>query len=115
MYAPSKKFGMVKTKKYRNWLEKNIPIVKNGLDKPDRYPVEIEITVMEGREFHSRNDIDNVNKAILDILVKAEIIPDDNVKYVISCKEKFMPFPSHKVEAMTLIKYIEPDEEEAFY
>lgn len=110
MYSPSIKYGFVKSKKYRTWIEKNLPLIKNGLDKPEKYPIEVEITVMEGRDFHGKHDIDNVNKAIIDLLVKSEIIPDDNTKYIISCKERFMPFPSHKVEALTTIRYIEPED-----
>ena len=109
MYTPSKKYGMVKSKHYRNWLELNIPLLKNGLDKPDNLPIEIEIKVVQGRGFTRKSDIDNINKAILDCLVKAEIIPDDNVNYVIRTEERFFPMFTNKSEAITMISYFEPE------
>jgi Holliday junction resolvase RusA-like endonuclease len=109
MYAPSLKYGMVKTKFYRKWLELNLPLVKNGFPKIENFPIEVEIMVVEGSGFHDRSDIDNVNKAICDILVKSEIIPDDNIKYIIRCEERFMPGWSKKSEAITQITIIEPD------
>lgn len=101
---------MVKTRKYRRWIEQNLDTIREGLDKPERFPVEIEITVVEGRGFHHRHDIDNINKAIVDLLVRAEILPDDNVRYVSKCVEKFMPFYTTKSEALTMIRYFEPED-----
>ena len=109
MYAPSIKYGMVKTKVYKNWLKENLPKFKEGFKKVENFPVEIEITVMEGYGFHDRSDIDNINKAIVDCIVKADIIPDDNIKYIVRCEEKFMPFWGKKSSAITQITIIEPE------
>jgi Holliday junction resolvase RusA-like endonuclease len=111
MYTPSKKFGFVKSKFYRRWIEKNLPIVEENLDKVENFPIEIEIKVIEGYGFTDKSDIQNYNKAVVDLLVRAKIIPDDCVKYVTRCEEKFMPFwNSKKSEAITHITYIETDQ-----
>lgn len=115
MYAPSLKYGMVKTKSYRQWLEKNLPLFREGFKKVENFPIEVEITVVEGRGFTNKSDIDNINKAIIDSLVKSEIIPDDNIKYVVSCRELYMPFWNTKSEAITHITIIEPEPEETIY
>lgn len=98
---------MVKSNDYRKWLEKNIPLIKEGLDKPDKFPIAIEIVVFDGLGFSVKADIDNVNKALVDALVKAEIIPDDNTKYITECQERFVSSWSRKSEAMTVLTYYE--------
>lgn len=107
MYTPSKKFGMVKSNDYRKWLEKNIPLIKNGLDKPDKFPISIEIVIFDGKGFSTKSDIDNVNKALVDALVKAEIIPDDNIRYITDCQERFVSSWTRHSEAMTVLTYYE--------
>ena len=104
MYTPSKKYGLVKSTAYRNWIELNLPLVKDGLDKAEKFPLEIEITVMEGYGFHDKSDIDNCIKSLPDILKRAGIIPDDNIQYVTRCQAKFMPWHSKKSQAITHLK-----------
>lgn len=106
MYTPSKKYGMVKSTKYRKWIKKNIKIIEQ-YKRPVKFPVEIEVIVMEGKGFTYKNDIDNILKSICDLLVKAEIIPDDCSKYISKCSSKFLPFYSTKSEAITVINIIE--------
>jgi Holliday junction resolvase RusA-like endonuclease len=101
---------MVKSRHYREWLELNIPLLKTGLTKPKNFPVEIEIKVVQGRGFTRKSDIDNCNKAIIDCLVKAEILPDDNVNYIIRTEERFFPMFTNKSEAVTVITIIEVEE-----
>ena len=81
------------------------------MDKAEKFPIEVEITIVEGYGFHDKSDIDNVNKSLVDILKKAEIIPDDNIKYIVKCQEKFMPWHNKKSQAITYLKYIEPNED----
>ena len=109
MYSPSKKYGFVKSKAYRKWIERNLPLVIDGLDKAEKFPIHIVIKVVEGYGFSDKSDIDNCNKAVVDILKTAGIIPDDKIKYVRKCEEEFMPFGSKRSEAITHITYFEPD------
>jgi len=108
MYTPSKKYGMVKSQKYREWISLNLPRIKN-IQKPTKFPIEIEIIVVEGRGFTTKSDIDNIIKAICDLLVKAEIIPDDNTKFISKCEARFLPFFSTKSEATTVINIFEQE------
>ena len=110
MYTLSKKYGLVKSTAYRNWIALNLPLVKEGLDKAEKFPLEVEITIVEGYGFHDKADIDNTGKALLDLLTRAEIIPDDNIKFIIRCQEKFMSWHNKKSQAITYLKYIESDE-----
>ena len=106
MYTPSKKYGMVKSAKYRNWIAKNIPLVQNGLDKVEFFPVEIEIKVCGGRDFTNKSDIDNTIKSAVDLLVKAEILPEDSLEYVQRTSARHFPFSGG--ESLTIISYLEP-------
>lgn len=110
MYAPSKRFGMVKTKKYRNWIEHNLDKITQ-IDKPQSFPIKIYIQVFSGIGFTEASDVDNIIKPITDLLVRAEIIPDDNIKYVHRSEVVFMDFWSRKGEATTVITLIELDPE----
>ncbi len=106
MYAPSQRFGMVKTQKYRKWIEFNLPKM-SGLSKPASFPIKIYIQVFSGVGFTEHSDIDNIIKPITDLLVRAEILPDDNIKYVHKSEVAFMDFWSKKGEATTVITLIE--------
>ena len=105
MYTPSKKFGMVKSSKYRNWIEKNLPIVRENLDKAEFFPIDITIKVCGGRDFNDKNDIDNCIKSAIDLLVKAEILPDDSTKYIHEVSARYFHFSGGEV--ITIISYNE--------
>lgn len=107
MYVPSKRYGMVKSKKYRNWIEQNIELVKS-IEKPKNFPIDLEVTVFIGRGFTDKSDIDNVLKAVADLLVKSEIIPDDNINYIRKCEAKFMDYWKKTSPATTVITIVEP-------
>ena len=108
MYSPSIKYGMVKSKKYRKWIEHNITQFQT-ISPPISFPVEIDICVFGGRGFGQRSDVDNIVKPIGDLLVKAKILPDDNYKYVNKYTVRFMDSWHQKGEATTVITIIEPE------
>lgn len=107
MYAICKK-GLCKSRKYRLWLEKNIPEMSRQMDTPERYPIEVDIVVVQGRDWGPKNDVDNVCKPIIDCLVKAAVIPDDSVQYISRVRARYMPLTA-KGEAVTRISYEMPD------
>jgi Holliday junction resolvase RusA-like endonuclease len=107
MYVPVSRGVMVKSRKYRLWIEKNLPIIKETLSKAEHFPITIEIFIVGGRDFNSRNDLDNSCKALVDLLVRAEIVPDDSTKYIDDIKLRFLP-GSRKGEPLTSISYTEP-------
>ena len=110
MYAPIGRGKLVKTKKYRSWIEKNIPIIKNNLLPPTKFPITIDVLVMANIKWMERHDPDNLLKPIMDLLVNSQIIPDDNNRYIeqVSCRFLYCPGPSSDV--LTRISYEEPDE-----
>ena len=101
-------FGkLVKSKKYKQWINDNIEIIKEGLVPAVNYPVKISLTVIKGWGFSEQNDTDNILKSICDILVRAEIIPDDSAKYVEGVEVKFLNFCSKRSESVTNILIID--------
>jgi Holliday junction resolvase RusA-like endonuclease len=54
----------------------------NGRGKVDKFPVILKIrgTIADGRQMAA--DWDNISKAVQDAMVKAKILPDDNLRYV---------------------------------
>ena len=108
MYVPSAKFGMVKSKKYKKWIEINLEKIKHN-DKIANFPVDIEICVFGGRGFGKKADVDNIIKPIGDLLVKANIIPDDNHNFIRRYDVRFMDFWHQKGESTTVITIIQPE------
>lgn len=110
MYVPTGRGQMAKSLKYRQWLEQVVPQLKANLSPAERFPVQIEIFVLGGREWQLGQDIDNVCKPLIDALVKAEIIPDDKSKYVEFASARYLPGPTRRGGTLTQITYIEPEE-----
>lgn len=48
----------------------------------DNFPVNIELLVMANHLWRQKNDIDNLAKPLIDLLVKAGIVPDDSSRYI---------------------------------
>ena len=110
MYAPIGRGKLVKTKKYRSWIEKNLPLIKNNLSPAETFPITIEVMVMANNKWMSRHDPDNLLKPIMDLLVQAEIVPNDNNRFIeqVSCRFLYAPGPDNDV--LTRISYEEPPE-----
>ena len=90
MYAPVARGKMVKSKKYNDWIQKNITIIKDNLLPATSYPIEIEILILADSQWKMISDPDNIVKPIVDLLVRAEIIPDDTSRFVESVKVRYL-------------------------
>ena len=90
MYAPIARGKMVKSKKYNDWIDKNISIIKDNLLPATNYPIEIEILILADLQWKLKCDPDNIVKPIVDLLVRAEIIPDDTSRFVESVKVRYL-------------------------
>lgn len=99
-----------KTKKYRDWIAENQPLLEAGLDKAEKFPIVVNVQLMDGREWNSRADLDGVIKPICDLLVRAQIVPDDQTRYIQDVVVKFLPWPSKKSSVLMTISYEEPEE-----
>lgn len=59
--------------------------------KPQKFDVEVSISIGIVAPDKRARDIDNLIKPILDVLVKAQIIKDDNSKYVRKVSAQWLP------------------------
>lgn len=90
MYAPVAKGKMVKSKKYRDWIDKNVSLIKDSLIPANKFPIEVEILVMADYKWKMKCDTDNIVKPIVDLLVRAEIVPDDTSRFIESVKVRYL-------------------------
>lgn len=90
MYAPIARGQMVKSKKYNAWIEKHTPILKENMEPANDFPIDVDILIMADWTWKYKNDTDNLIKPIVDLLKRAEIIPDDTTRYVNSVKVRYL-------------------------
>ena len=90
MYAPIARGRVVKSKKYNAWIEKHTPILKEKMEPAKEFPIDVEILVMASWDWKYKNDTDNLIKPIVDLLKRADIIPDDTTRYVNSVKVRYL-------------------------
>ena len=90
MYTPIAKGKLIKSKKYRDWIDKNISIIKENLLPANKFPIEVEILIMADFQWKMKSDPDNIVKPIVDLLVRAEIVPDDTSRFVESVKVRYL-------------------------
>lgn len=90
MYAPIAKGKMVKSKKYNDWISKNVTKIKDNLLPANKFPIEVEILVLADSQWKMRCDSDNIVKPIVDLLVRAEIVPDDTSRFIESVKVRYL-------------------------
>lgn len=69
---------MYRTKVYAEWADEASRILRsqNTPAKPIDYPIAMELAV--GRPDKRKRDIDNVNKAVLDLLEAIEVVENDH-------------------------------------
>lgn len=82
MYVPVAKGKLIKSKKYKDWIEKNIPILQQHLSPPDKFPISVDILIMADYVWKIKHDTDNIIKPLIDLLVKAKIIPNDTTRHI---------------------------------
>jgi Holliday junction resolvase RusA-like endonuclease len=90
MYAPIARGQMVKSKKYNDWIEKHTPILKEKMEPANAFPIDVDILIMADWNWKYKNDTDNLIKPIVDLLKRANIIPDDTTRYVNSVKVRYL-------------------------
>lgn len=90
MYAPIARGKMVKSKKYNDWITKNVTKIKDNLLPANKFPIEVEILVLADSQWKMRCDSDNIVKPIVDLLVRAGIVPDDTSRFIESVKVRYL-------------------------
>jgi Holliday junction resolvase RusA-like endonuclease len=90
MYTPVAYGKLIKSKKYKDWIEKNLSIVVESMLPADTFPIDVEILVMADSSWKMKNDSDNLIKPIVDLLVRAKIVPNDTTRYINSVKVRYL-------------------------
>jgi Holliday junction resolvase RusA-like endonuclease len=90
MYTPIARGQMAKSKKYNDWIAKHTPILKEKMEPAKEFPIDVDILVMASWDWKYKNDTDNLIKPIVDLLKRADIIPDDTTRYVNSVKVRYL-------------------------
>ena len=90
MYAPIARGKMVKSKKYNDWIQKNVLLIKENLLPATEFPIDVEILIMADYQWKHKCDADNIIKPLVDLLVRAEIVPDDKTRYINSVKVRYL-------------------------
>ena len=94
-------------RRYREWLDEAIILLRIGMAKVKAYPVAVRIVVCRGEGWDERRDLDNVLKPVIDAIRKAGRIVDDNGRYVTECSIRFGPL----ARAASILVSVEPAEE----
>lgn len=99
MFVPISRGKLVKSKQYRDWIDKNLPVLVEDLEPITSFPVEIELVVYSGTDWQNKRDIDNCIKPIIDLMVRANILPDDTTNYIgnVSIRHVYMKGESKMV------------------
>jgi len=106
MYVPLGRGRMVKSAKYRKWIEDN-SVHLEGMSEAQKFPVVVDVLILANQMWTTKNDPDNCLKPIMDLLVRNGIIPDDTNQYVEKVSARVLYCPG---EPMVRISYEEPDE-----
>lgn len=97
---------MVKSAKYRKWIEDN-SIHLECMSEAQKFPVVVDVLILANHMWTLKNDPDNCLKPIMDLLVRNGIIPDDTNQYVESVNIRVLYFPG---PPNVRISYEEPAE-----
>ncbi len=90
MYVPIARGKLIKSKKYNKWIDKNIPILREKLSPPEKYPINVSVLIMADYQWKIKHDPDNIIKPIIDLLVKANIIPNDTTRFINGVNVKYL-------------------------
>ena len=98
---------------YSTWLNVNGLSIRFRRYPPIQTPVAVLITVLGGKGFTRSRDIDNTIKAVLDLLRKAQVIPDDSVLHVPDVCAVYVERPNTLVaECVVRVSTIGADDDE---
>lgn len=78
----------VKTPAYRTWLALAVPQLR-VLQRPERFPVELRVTLIGGSGLNETRDLDNILKPVQDAIVNAGVLPADDLRFVAAISAKY--------------------------
>jgi Holliday junction resolvase RusA-like endonuclease len=56
----------------------------------ESFPINLEIMILANHLWRMKHDSDNLVKPLIDLLVKAEIIPDDTSRYIENINVRYL-------------------------
>ena len=74
----NRKGGRFKTEKYKTWIDEAGWMIKTQRDRHNRHAGNVSFTLFVRRPDNRRRDIDNLQKAVLDLIVRHRILADDS-------------------------------------
>lgn len=89
MYLNVKGRGRMKTPAYSKWIVEAGWTIR--AQRPRKFTVPVNITIELCPPSRRAFDLDNKNKALLDLLVKHDVIPDDKHQWVRSVLIRIVP------------------------
>lgn len=96
--APQKCRGRIRTKEYSAWIAGELKTLIAQRARPVQTPVKIEIT----RPSRCKSDLDNSIKAVVDLMVRAGVIPNDKPEFVHGISINFGDVESMHVSVNTI-------------
>lgn len=98
MYRNVPKVGRVKASAYRKWIKGELLVLVAQRARPVPPPVSVRIVLPIG----TRGDPDNRQKAVLDLLKRAGVIPDDSGKHVKALAVGYAEVPTMQVSVESI-------------
>lgn len=95
--------GRITTDKYKDWKGETEELFRQ-LTPMTQFPIAITITINGGKGFRKGSDIANREKAIVDSIVAAEVIPDDSWDYVQRVLIEYQPAAGKKAIAFARVR-----------
>lgn len=80
---------LVKSRDYKAWLALAGPLLRVGLERP-ALPARVSFVVWGGDGWSRNRDVDNLVKPLVDALVVARLLPDDNSRYLHEIRIRFI-------------------------
>lgn len=103
IWRKSRNGGMHRSQNYARWIAET-RLMLNLLEPLQDGTYAVVITIHGGIGWRSNRDIDNVPKGILDAMVLAGILPDDNCEIVQRVHVEYRPAADKKSKAFCAVR-----------
>ncbi len=84
----SGKKRLARSRDYESWLQVAVPLMRIGLPVA-AVPTCVFLSIRAGKGWNNARDLDNTMKAVLDAMVSAQRLQNDNTRYVRSVHVQF--------------------------
>jgi Holliday junction resolvase RusA-like endonuclease len=101
----------MKSKAYEAWVKECDDLLAIQKPKPLTPPVALTVTIYGGKGFMVSGDVSNRIKAAEDAMVRAGIVPDDDVRNVVRVTAQYYPPQGKKdvARAVLLVQEVRAD------